>query len=117
MAKINRTPSSSKLAVKRSPLHGRGLFAKSTIRKGTLIGIYEGRKTKRDGTYVLWVEDDFGIDGTNELRFVNHSPAPNAVFWGEELHAIKTIREGDEITHHYGPEWEPKAPKRRQKRA
>lgn len=96
-------------AVAVSPIHGRGLFARRPITKGTLIGVYEGERTDDNGPYVLWVDDDgheYGIDGRNDLRFVNHSPRPNAVFEGEHLRALRTIRSGEEITFYYGDEFE-----------
>ncbi|MEQ8767336.1 MAG: SET domain-containing protein-lysine N-methyltransferase [Planctomycetota bacterium] len=103
-------PERPKVAVKKSAIHGRGLFALEKIPKGAFLGIYEGPKTRRDGTYVLWIEDDdgdvFGINGRNELRYVNHSARPNAEFRGEELFALRTIQPGQEITHHYGADWE-----------
>ena len=96
--------------VKRSPIHGRGLFATTKIARGTPIGVYEGPQTNRDSTYVLWVTGDDGIErgilGQNALRFVNHSTSPNAEFAGPELVSLKTIQPGAEITCHYGEEWE-----------
>ena len=97
--------------VKRSPIHGRGLFAARTIPKGTFLGIYEGERTMRDGCYVLWVENEarddvYGVRGRNSLRFVNHNANPNAEFDGEELHSLRRIKPGEEITVHYGPEWD-----------
>ncbi len=95
--------------VRRSPIHGRGLFARVSIPTDHQIGLYEGRVTQRDGEHVLWVEDDegraFGIEGQNDLRFVNHSKSPNAVFLGDELHSLRPIEEGEEITFDYGEDW------------
>jgi len=79
------------------------------VRRGAYIADFEGRPTQRDGMYVLWVidEDDreTGIEGKNELRFLNHSSEPNAEFIGLELHAIRNIQPGSEVTIHYGDEW------------
>jgi len=96
--------------VKKSPIHGKGAFAKRKIRKGSYIGSYEGITVLEDNTHVLWVQQDHGgwhlIDGKNDLRFVNHSSKPNAEWDESDLYALKTIQEGDEITFHYGDEWE-----------
>jgi SET domain-containing protein len=95
--------------VRRSGIHGRGLFAAEPIRRGTFIGRYEGRKTQRDGAYVLWIDDGertYGVAGKNQLRFVNHSRRPNAYFDGDELWSMKAIQAGEEITFHYGADWE-----------
>lgn len=98
-----------RLVVKKSPIHGKGLFAAATIRKGALIGLYKGPRSRRIGDHVLWVSDDagreYGIDGRNRLRYVNHAARPNACFYGLELYALRTIRKGEEITHHYGADW------------
>ena len=95
--------------VRKSRIHGRGLFAKKVFKKGDLIGIYEGPLTKGHGAYVLYTYDDDGnevrIAGKGTLRFVNHSSKPNADFWGDELYATKRINPGDEITFNYGPDW------------
>ena len=96
--------------VRRSPIHGRGLFALQTIGSGDYIGRYEGEITQRDGCYVLWVENDardgvYGVRGRNSLRFVNHSAEPNAEFDGEELFSLRRIEPDEEITVDYGPEW------------
>ena len=98
-----------KTKVKKSPIHGRGLFAENVIPKGMRIGEYQGPPAKRNSPYVLWFEDEEGeirgIVGRNEIRFVNHSTQPNAEFVGPELVAIRAIAAGAEITAHYGDEW------------
>ena len=96
--------------VAESPIHGLGLFAAEPIRPTTLLGRFEGKRTTRDGGNVLWVRSSDGswngIDVRNDLRFVNHSDKPNAIFEGVELWSLRTIREGEEITLHYGGEVE-----------
>lgn len=97
-----------KYEVRRSPIHGRGLFAVAPIRKGEIIGHYDGPETRHIGAYTLWIEDDdrtYGISGRNAMRFVNHSCKPNAAFYGRALEALRTIKPGEEITHHYGDDW------------
>ncbi len=100
------------VAVKQSPIHGMGLFAQATIEEGSTIGLYEGNEVQpgEDGEHVLWIYDEdeereYGIDGRNETRFVNHSSSANANFDGEELVALRTISAGEEITHDYGEAW------------
>lgn len=93
-----------------SAIHGKGLFAGSAIESGAFIGIYEGRETLENGMYVLWVqqsaEDDdwLGFDGSNELRFLNHSSGPNCEMDGQDLYAARDIQKGEELTIDYG-EW------------
>ena len=40
------------------------------------------------------------------LRFLNHASKPNAEFDGDRLYARRVIRKDEEITFHYGEEWE-----------
>ena len=76
MPSVLTTQQLDSLVVQKSGIEGKGLFAARRIAKGALIGVYEGPVTQKDGTHVLWVEDEdeqsFGIDGRNLLRFVNH---------------------------------------------
>lgn len=110
--------------VRRSPIHGMGLFAAIPYRRGQRIGTYRGPRTRRDGPHVLWLAEEepredlgaladlglepraIGIDGRNALRYVNHSRTPNAAFYAEELVALRAIAAGEEITFHYGDEWD-----------
>ena len=98
-----------KFCAKKSPIHGKGVFATQKISKGELIGIYEGTRTQKDGTYVLWIwqeeETYFGIRGNTPLKYLNHSSRPNAYFDGDHLYALKAIPVDREITFHYGEEW------------
>ncbi len=99
-----------RVEARKSPIHGRGLFAKRRFWKGGYIATFEGTRTARDGTHVLWVLDEdgkeTGIRGRNSLRFLNHSSCPNAEFRGPDLHALRNIQAGSEITFHYGEAWE-----------
>ncbi|MEM7142725.1 MAG: SET domain-containing protein-lysine N-methyltransferase [Actinomycetota bacterium] len=93
-----------------SEIHGTGVFAVETIEAGALVGRYVGDPSDVDGTYFLWVENDDGgwdgIDGTGVLRFLNHSSEPNVEFDGPELFAVRDIAVGEELTFHYGDEWD-----------
>ena len=97
-----------RIYVKPSPVHGHGVFASAAFKRGDLIGAAQGAHTETDGRHTLWVlEDDGSYRGgevLNQLRFLNHSPTPNADFWGAELYAIRAIRPDDEVTFDYfGP--------------
>lgn len=89
-----------------SLIHGYGLFAAKSLKKGQHIGTYVGPVSKKNGMHVLWVWDTkndawYGIDGKNEMRFANHSDEPNAEFWGNEMYALRKIAQGEEITFDY----------------
>lgn len=90
-----------------SPIHGKGLFARRRIERDTYIGTYEGKPTLNNGMHVLWLWNEErdrweGIDGRNEMRFLNHDTEPNADWWGNDLYATRRIERGDEITFDYG---------------
>ncbi len=99
--------------VRESEIHGLGLFAKKNLRKGAKVGVYEGEMVtsmKDDGDHVLWIYDEdedreYGINGQNEMRYVDHSRGANANFNGEELIALRPIKAGEELTHDYGEAW------------
>ena len=92
----------------KSKIHGKGLFAQRHIAEGEYIGTYHGPKTKKNGTYVLWVYEDgeenkpVGWDGKNLLRFLNHADECNAEFDGRDLYARTNIDPHQEITFDYG---------------
>jgi SET domain-containing protein len=93
--------------VSESGIHGRGLFARARIDTDDYIGTYEGPATDEDGMHVLWLWNEDteaweGIDGLNEMRFLNHSSEPNADWWGDDLYALRTIEPDEEITFDYG---------------
>lgn len=95
-----------RLEVGLSGIHGRGLFAAGEIAAGEWIGTYAGPAVDEDGMHVLWVEEDdgewTGYDGTNCLRYLNHSSSPNAEMDGLECFALRDIADGEEITIDYG---------------
>ena len=98
-----------RISTRESTIHGHGVFAEETIRKGEFIGQYLSRRTETDGPYTLWVKGDDGVyrgyDGYGRLRFLNHAPQPNAEFDDRDLYATRTIRPGEEITIDYGEDW------------
>lgn len=107
-----------KVKVKRG-LDGLGLFAEEPIKKGEFIVEYVGRiltgkeaKEVKENMYLFEVSRNKTIDGSprwNVARYCNHSCDGNAeseikggrVF----VRAIKSIKEGDEITYDYGEEF------------
>ena len=100
---------------------GLGLFATAPIKKRALIVEYTGRKLTteqadkveaRGNRYLYELNSRWTLDGSsrrNIARYANHSCRPNAesdvVKRQVILRAIKNIKEGDEITYDYGPEY------------
>ena len=109
-------------SVRRSPIHGRGLFARTPYTPGDLVGEYQGRliDVSEEGETSSAAIDDpaytllFAIDEThtidagvngNSIRFMNHSCEPNceATVDGAQVfvHAVTTIRPGEELSYDY----------------
>ena len=108
--------------VRRSRVHGLGVFAARRIRKGTRIVEYLGErishreanrrhagKASSDNHTFLYTVDrgvviDAGVDG-NDARFINHGCDPNCESVTEDrrifIDAIQTIQPGEELKYDY----------------
>jgi SET domain-containing protein len=115
--------SSKPYSVRSSAIHGRGVFASRTIRKGTVIIEYRGVRTSWEAaserqdddasdpqhTFIFATSDGRVIDASrrgNAARWINHSCAPNCQTFEDEngrvfIEARRTIRAGDELTYDY----------------
>jgi SET domain-containing protein len=108
--------------VRRSKIHGRGVFAATTIPKGTRIIEYRGRRIsyalacdlypdetgKPTHTFLFELDDDRVIDAGqrgNAARWINHSCEPNCEAVDDDgriwIEAIRTIRPGEELGYDY----------------
>src|SRR6204780_5732171 len=115
-------PRPGMMRVRRSRVHGRGVFALRRIRKGTRIIEYLGdRVTHRQAdlryehkdisdnhTFLFIVDRGVVIDGGsngNDARFINHSCNPNSESLIDDrrvfIEAIRTIQPGEELTYDY----------------
>ena len=93
--------------VKQSEIHGNGLFAKKNIKAGEIIGEVKGKPTKKDGPYVLWLDNaKQGFEVSCILKYINHHQKANACYYDDlTVVALRDIRKGEEITHNYGEDW------------
>ena len=110
------------IRVRRSRLHGRGVFALRRIRKGTRVIEYLGDRVSHveadnryshkpvedNHTFLFIVSRSTVIDGGangNDARYINHSCDPNCESLIEDrrvfIEAIRTIQPGDELTYDY----------------
>ncbi len=109
------------LDVRRSGVHGQGVYARASIRKGRRIIEYKGRivpwleaSEQEDGPHTFLFGLTNGRDvidpevGGNEARWINHSCEPNceAIEEGKRvfIYALRTLQPGDELFYDYGLE-------------
>lgn len=119
--------------VKKSKVHGSGVFASRKIQANTKIIQYVGEKilksegNKRSGerineylhsedygsVYIFELNSKYDIDGTpnyNKAKYINHSCNPNCeveINKGEIwIKSIKSIKKGEELCYDYGFEFD-----------
>lgn len=119
--------SSDLVEVRNSAIHGRGVYAAKTIKKGSRIMEYVGErishaeadrrfweKGEDDGhTFLFVVNHRTVIDGThggNDARYINHRCEPNCetVTEGNRIFidAVKDIKKGEELGYDYQLTWD-----------
>ena len=110
--------------VKKSPLHGRGVFARCNIPADTLIFEYEGKRITHEEadelesadpdnpyhTFFFAISAGLIIDGNqggNDARWINHSCEPNCETEENEagervfVRTLRDVAEGEELTFDY----------------
>lgn len=111
-----------RIVVRRSGLHGKGVFARRAIRRGETIIEYKGERVdeaeiarrypeNRNGlnhTFVFGLSEDLNIDGGaqgNSARFINHACEPNCDTFEHKLRvyvrAARDIVAGEELFFDY----------------
>lgn len=116
---------SKTIEVRRSRVHGDGVFALRDLRRGARIGSYTGRRHGPDEasetwdsqlTYLFVLSDGSMIDGAqggNATRHINHACEPNVEAveeYGPDdelrvvVRALRDIRAGEEIFLDYALE-------------
>jgi SET domain-containing protein len=125
--KVPSIPTSPLIEVRNSPIHGRGVYARTRIVKGGRIIEYLGDRVSHaeadrryelkdndDGHTFLFIVDnrtviDAGVGG-NEARFINHGCNPNCETVTEDrrifIEATRTIKPGEELCYDYQLVWE-----------
>jgi SET domain-containing protein len=87
--------------VKKSDIHGRGLFSTKKIRKNTVLGKCKVTKTKISNAYTLWVGEKM-FDVLCDFKYINHSNEPNIIYYDDlTVIALRNIKSGEELTHKY----------------
>lgn len=116
-------PRSSRVQVRRSALHGQGVFALVRMKSGAVVDHYEGQRYSPDEvggrdwnnalTYAFGLSDGTVIDGAtggNATRHLNHACEPNCKAFEYDaedgsirlvIETIRPIAPGDELTLDY----------------
>jgi len=107
-----------RIIVRRSGIHGRGVFATTHIPGGSRLIEYKGERTSGEEdiylegesthTFLFMLDNDEVIDGGrngNSARWINHSCAPNCEANEEDgrlyIDALRDIEAGEEVTIDY----------------
>lgn len=111
-----------RFVVRKSSIHGRGVFALSPIPKGSRLIEYTGERISHEEaderyaeeqensphTMLFAVDDETVIDATrrgSSARWLNHSCASNCEAVDEDgrifIETTRNIRPGDELTYDY----------------
>lgn len=119
-----------RIAARRSPIHGNGVFALTDIPKGIELIEYRGKRlthaqadrlyanTSDSGhTFLFTLNDKYVIDANSEgnmARWINHSCAPNCRALLEDsadgnprhdrvlIESLRPLKAGEELTYDYG---------------
>ena len=108
--------------VRRSDIHGNGVFARRKIDAGERIVEYEGERISSDEsairaekgggpinhTFFFSLADGNVIDGGsggNDSRFINHACEPNCEAYEEDgrvfVYSLQVIEKGEELNYNY----------------
>lgn len=114
--------------IKKSTIHGNGVFAARDVKEGERIieylgekitkeesnrrGLEQEEKSKKTGegaVYIFELDDEYDIDGNfdyNDARFINHACETNCEAENIDGHiwivATCDIKKGEEILYNYG---------------
>ena len=120
LKKPKKRRSRPRIVVRKSKIHGRGVFANTLIPKGTRIIEYKGRRITGDAadkkygedegthTFLFLLDNNMVIDanyGGNSSRWINHGCNPNCE--ADEINgrmfidAKRDIKPGEELCYDY----------------
>jgi uncharacterized protein len=122
-AKASAPSAGRRIQVRRSGVHGKGVFAVAPISRGEVVIEYKGEVISwpealrrhphdpedPDHTFYFHVDEEHVIDakyGGNSARWINHACRPNCeadeVDGRIFIKALRTIKPGEELFYDYG---------------
>src|SRR5438045_3211819 len=122
-AQNHTVPAGRRIQVRRSGVHGKGVFALKAIARGEIVIEYLGERIswpqaldrhphdplQPDHTFYFHIDDETVIDanvGGNAARWINHACTPNCeadeVDGRIFIKARRAIKEGEELFYDYG---------------
>jgi len=122
-AQNHTVPAGRRIQVRKSGVHGKGVFAARDIAKGEVLIEYIGERitweqaldrhphdpSQPDHTFYFHIDDGHVIDanvGGNAARWINHACTTNCIADEQDgrifIVAKKAIKKGDELFYDYG---------------
>jgi uncharacterized protein len=122
-AAVPATEGGRRIQVRRSGVHGKGMYAVKPLKKGEVLIEYTGERiswkealrrhphdpTDPDHTFYFHIDDSQVIDakfGGNASRWINHACKPNCeadeVDGRVFIKALRAIKPGEELFYDYG---------------
>lgn len=111
---------SKNFEIRKSGIHGKGMFATKNFKKGDTVFIFKGKIYKRinkdlKDTFAnpdsIGIDKNTWIDPEGDFHYINHSCNPNLGIKGRVTYcALKNINKGDELSFDYSineadPNW------------
>ncbi len=91
------------VVIRKSKIHGKGVFAKRNLPKGFYVGEYEGPLP--GSGYSRFDLHDYETGkarrGRNDLRYMNSNDNPNCDFEKFDCFTIRNVNKGEELTFEY----------------
>jgi uncharacterized protein len=122
-AQNHTVPGGRRIQVRKSGVHGKGVFAARDIAKGEVLIEYLGERitweqaldrhphdpSQPDHTFYFHINDEWVLDANvdgNAARWINHACSPNCIADEVDnrifIKARKAIKAGDELFYDYG---------------
>ncbi len=97
---LAESPMKVPLEARPTPERGMATFVTRDVNPGELLGTLTGSRLTERTRYTI-ERDGRHHEPEGPLRYLNHSCAPTARWSGRDLRALRSLREGEEVTFDY----------------